>query len=124
MALIDVSELVIDPDFTDLFTVIKQTAEINEYGEMTLIESPENVRGVIQNINNETLKRFPEAAEFADGIQVWYRGKLEAQSAGGYCDIVFWQNARYLVKIVNEQFMNWGGGWTSALCAKEVPFAE
>ena len=121
MALLDVSDLVIDPDFTNGFALIKRAASINQYGEMNLAETTTNVFGVIQNINNETLKRFPDAAEFSDGIQVWYKGKLEAQSAGGYCDVIVWQGQRFLVKIVTEQFMNWGAGWTSALCAKEVP---
>lgn len=124
MALVDVSDLVIDPDFTNSFVLIKRASAINAYGEMNLIETPSNVFGVIQNINNETLKRFPEAAEFSDGIQVWYKGKLEAEAPNGYCDVVVWQGARFLVKIVTEQFMNWGAGWTSALCSKEVPYAQ
>jgi hypothetical protein len=123
MALVDVSDFIVDPDFVDSFTLINRASSINQYGEMQLTETSHNVSGVIQNINNEMLNRFPDAAEFTDGISVWYRGVLQAQAQNGYCDVVVWNDYRYLVKIVTEQFMNFGSGWTSALCSKEVPGA-
>lgn len=123
MALVEVSDIIVDPDFSDGFTLINRASSINQYGEMELTETSQSVTGVIQNINNEMLKRFPQAAEFSDGISVWYRGVLQAQAPGGYCDVVVWNGYRYLVKIVTEQFMNFGSGWTSALCSKEVPSA-
>lgn len=123
MALIDVAPLIIDPDFCDRFTLIKRSATINQYGEMVLSETPQSIIGVVQNVSPEVLKRFPDDAQLWDGITVWYRGRLEAQSPNGYCDVILWNGYRYLVKFVNEQFMNYGSGWTEALCAKEVAHA-
>ena len=123
MALVDVSQLIVDPDFCNSFTLIKRSEVINVYGEMVLTETPSTVLGVIQDISPEMLKRAGDDAQLWDGITVWYRGKLEAQSPNGYCDVVVWNGYRYLVKLVNEQFMNFASGWTEALCAKEVAHA-
>lgn len=123
MALIDVSPLIVDPDFCDRLTLIKRAAVINQYGEMILSETPISIIGVVQDISPEVLKRMPDDAQLWDGITVWYRGRLEAQSPGGYCDVILWNGYRYLVKFVNEQFMNYSSGWTEALCAKEVAHA-
>jgi len=121
MALIDVSELIIDPDFADAFIQIKRSAAIDDKGRMTLTETPSNRTGVIQGINDDVLKRFPEAADFIEGITVWCQSQLEVESPSGYCDVVVWNGQRYLVKIIDQNFMNFGAGWTSAICSKEVP---
>jgi len=123
MALIDVSPLIVDPDFCNTFTLVRRAATINSFGEMVLTETPSTVIGVVQNISPEVLKRMPDDAQLWDGITVWYRGQLQAQAPGGYCDVVVWNGYRYLVKFVNEQFMNFASGWTEALCAKEVAHA-
>ena len=121
MALIDVSDLIVDPDFSDSFVQIKRAVDIDDKGRMDLTETSFDRTGVIQDIDGATLKRFPEAADFESGIRVWCREQLEAESPSGYCDVVVWGGQRYLVKIVDQNFMNFGPGWTSALCSKEVP---
>lgn len=121
MAKIDVSAVIIDPDFADSFVQIKRSYTMSDKGRMDLVETSFNRIGVVQDINNDTLKRFPEAADFIDGITVWCKSQLEVESANGYCDVIVWNGQRYLVKIIDQNFMNFGAGWTSAICSKEVP---
>lgn len=120
MALIDVADLIIDPDFSSAFVQIKRAATIDDKGRMNLTETSFNRIGVVQDINNDNLRRFPEAADFIDGITVWCQSQLEAESLNGYCDVIVWNGQRYLVKIIDQNFMNFGSGWTSAICSKEV----
>jgi hypothetical protein len=123
MALIDVSYLLNDPDFSDSFTLITRTQTINSYGESVLSESSSTVYGVIQAIDGDILKRVPQDAQLGVEIVVYYRGKLNAEKAGGYCDVIVWNNVRYLVKNVIENYINWGSGWSSAVCSRELAYA-
>lgn len=119
MALIDVSDLLRDPDFTNVVTLIRRTSTINGHGEHEMTESPCNIVASVQGINTEDLVRLPEGARLQDLITVYYRGELQAESKGGYADIIVWQGHRYQVVTVDESFMNFGAGFTRALCKME-----
>ena len=119
MALIDVSDLLRDPDFTNIVTLIRRTSSINGHGEHTMTENACNIVASVQGADAEELERLPEGARLHDLITVYYRGDLQAESVGGYSDLIVWQGRRYTVKIVDENFMNFGAGFTRAICAME-----
>jgi hypothetical protein len=62
----------------------------------------------------------PEGARLSDLIDVYYKGQLTAESPGGYADIIVWQGKRYQVFEVVEDFMNYGAGFTKAVCKLEA----
>lgn len=119
MALIDVSDLLLDPDFTNVVTLIRRTSTINTHGEHEMTESPCNIVASVQDINTEDLVRLPEGARLQDLITVYYRGDLQPESKGGYSDLIVWQGRRYQVRTVDEEFMNFGAGFTRAICSME-----
>jgi hypothetical protein len=122
MALIDVSFLMEDIDFTDEVTLIRRSQVINNFGEMVLTEFPSQITAVVQSTNQgpNSLLRFKEASYISDSIQVYYKGELFTQSGPtGYCDVIFWRGYRFLVKFVEETFLNWGRGFTKAICFLE-----
>ena len=120
MALIDVSELLTDPDFTNTVTLIRRSSTVNTYGENTMIETPSTITAVVQGANTESLERVPEGARLSDLIDVYYKGQLTAESPGGYADVIVWQGKRYQVFEVVEDFMNYGAGFTKAVCKLEA----
>lgn len=119
MALIDVSFLLTDPDFTNQVTLIRRSVDINTYGEGQLTETQSTITAVVQGDNAETLELVPEGARLSDMITVWCRGQLTAEQPGGYADIIVWGGKRYQVKEVSEDFMNFGAGFTKAICMLE-----
>lgn len=119
MALIDVSDLLRDPDFTNIVTLIRRTSSINGHGEHTMTENACNIVASVQGINTEDLERLPEGARLHDLITVYYRGDLQAESVGGYADVILWQGKRYQVVTVDENFINFGAGFTRAICKME-----
>lgn len=123
MARIDVSFLLTDPDFCDYVTLIRRASTINEYGEHVITETSSTIMAVVQSPNNEELERVAEGARWTDYIDVYYKGRLTAESPGGYADIIVWNGRRYQVFQVNEDFINWGLGFTKALCKIEEPNA-
>jgi galactose-6-phosphate isomerase len=119
MALIDVSDLLLDPDFTNTVTLIRRASSINIHGEHVMAETPSQIIASVQGLSTEDLVRMPEAARLQDMITVYFRGELMAESPNGYADIVVWQGKRYQVVTVDESFMNFGAGFTRAVCKME-----
>lgn len=119
MALIDVSELLLDPDFTDQATLIKRYLDVNANGEAVIAEMETPITAVIQGVNNQDLVKLPEGARLSDAITVYYQGELQAELENGYSDIIVWRGRRYEVGPVTENFMNHGAGFTKAICVGE-----
>lgn len=119
MALIDVSDLLRDPDFTNIVTLIRRSSTVDNHGEHVMTESSCLITASVQGINTEDLERVPEGARLHDLITVYFRGELMAESPNGYADIILWQGKRYQVVIVDENFMNYGAGFTRAICKME-----
>lgn len=120
MALLDVSDILLDPDLTDLVTLIRRQSVVNGHGENELTETViPNVRMSVQGADKEALERVPDAARLTDIITVYYRGELIAESPGGYCDVIVWKGRRYQVKVIPNNFSNYGAGYTVADCLLE-----
>jgi hypothetical protein len=116
MADIDVSELILDPDFSDSAILVRRAQTVNAFGETVLTNTTTAITAVIQNGFDATLTRVAEGAQLSDGITVYYRGELFAESENGYADIIIWRNRQYQVKIVDENYINYGVGFTRAGC--------
>jgi hypothetical protein len=119
MALIDVSDLLRDPDFTNVVTLIRRASVVNQHGENVLTETSCSIVASVQGLNTADLERVPEGARLHDLITVYYRGDLQAESVNGYADVIVWRGHRYQVRTVDEEFMNFGAGFTRAICSME-----
>ena len=119
MALIDVSFLMRDPDFADSATLIIRTMTVNQHGEGEITETSEPITASIQKPTAEQLTFVPESARLDDFITVYYNGELFAQRPGGYADMILWRGRRYQVMHIVENYINFGGGHTVALCGME-----
>jgi hypothetical protein len=120
VALIDASEILLDPDFADQATLIKRSVTVNANGEAVISEIAQPITAVIQGLNNADLLKMPEGARLSDAITVHYRGELQAEAPGGYSDIIVWRGKRYEVGPVTSNFMNHGAGYTRAICVGEA----
>lgn len=122
MALIDVTDLLGDPDFVDSDAqLIRRTVTINSFGENVITEAaPVSIVASIQAGAGQQLDRLPESARLRDFITVYCDVQLTAESVGGYCDVIVWDGARWLVQIVTD-YHNYGAGYFEAVCIKEVP---
>lgn len=120
MALIDVSDLLTDPDFTTSVTLIRRSSVVDLHGENVLTEVQSTIIAVVQGANTETIQKMPEGALLGDLITVYYAGELTAESAVGYSDIIVYRGRRYEVFEVPEDYMNHGAGWTMANCKLEA----
>lgn len=119
MARVDVSDLLLDPDFLDDAVLITRTVLVSNKGVGDYTETRKDIVCCVQSIPFSALVKISDYALLTDGIEVYYRGKLSAESPGGYSDIIEWNNVRYQVKQVTEDFTTYGKGWSKAICISE-----
>lgn len=115
MALIDTSELMYDPDFVDTVQLITRVSAIDDKGRNQLTESaPVDVLMSVQGPSAEDFQRFPDLANLHGVRAVWYNGTFSMNGANEYTDVVLWQGRRYQIYKVDEDYTNFGGGFSKA----------
>lgn len=118
MALIDVSELLVDPDFVDPITQIKRVPTIDTSGTQTFTETPFETIGSVQPASTATIQKMPEALRVANLRSFWIKGIITYQSTGQYPDILVFKGKRYQVNSVSD-WSNFGEGYTEGTCVAE-----
>lgn len=120
MALVDVTELLSDPDFIDPMQVITRVPSIDSLGQQSLAETVLSTVGSIQPASGNELSRIPEALRVANMSSFWFKGEIIATAPGKYPSILVFKGMRFEVKNVFD-WTNWGQGWTEGLCVGEKP---
>lgn len=119
MALIDVSELMLDPDFISSFNIVRRTPTVNSFGENSLAEVLiQNVKGSVQAVGKETAERLPEGINLKDFITIFTKTPVRADAVNGYPDVIIWEGLRYQVYQVLP-WSNFGAGWYMVDCQLE-----
>lgn len=98
--MIDVSEIVTDPDFLEEVTLIRRAAMVDNFGDNTITETETTVEMVVLAGSGETLKRLPDGVRLTDAINIFYAEHLNAQTPGGYPDVIVRGGRRYQVQNV------------------------
>lgn len=120
MALVNVTELLSDPDFVDAIQLITRTPTINSLGENLLSESTLTTIGSVQPASGRAVQRLPEAMRVANVSSFWFKGKITASAPGKYSSLLVFKGTRYQVQLVFD-WSNWGEGWSEGTCIAEVP---
>lgn len=120
MALIDVSEVLLDPDFTDPIQIITRVPTIDTYGQLSLVESTINTIGCVQPASSKDIERLPEALRVTEMNSFWFRGIIPVTSAGVYPAVMTFRSKRYQILSVSD-WMNYGAGYSQGMCVAEVP---
>lgn len=120
MALIDVSELLTDPDFCDELVRVRRIVAVNEYGRAAITETSDTIVGSVQPGAADALERGEDMSRPVDWRVVYTLSELveQQQVDGGYADAIVWQGKRYQVKSC-DHFNNYGLGYYKALCLSE-----
>lgn len=120
MALIDVSELLVDPDFVDVAYLIQRTPTVSSFGENSLSEESSKTVASVQPASGKVIQRLPEALRVANLKSFWIKGTIVADGSSAYPDIISFQGKRYQVQTVFD-WTNWGAGWAEGTCVAEKP---
>lgn len=122
MALIDTTDLLVDPDFVNALSLIHRTPTVDNYGQLQLSSVTVNTIGSVQPITGKALQRVPESLRVADVRSFWIRGDIIADGSSQYPDLISYGGQSYAIQITFP-WTNWGAGWTEGVCVRQVPSA-
>lgn len=115
MPLLDVSEILLDPDFVDSLVCARQTQTVDNNGIATDSAVSTPFYGVVTNDTGDLLMRLAEGSRVKGSITVHSRFLLQAGSDGQDADIVTWNGRSYTVTNVGD-WSRFGIGFTAANC--------
>lgn len=115
MAQLDVTDIVLDPDFIDRLQCERQTQVIGDDGIATSTTQLITFVGVVTNDSGDKLKRGAAGERVSGNITVHSRTKLIAGADGIPADIVNFNGRRYTVSAVSD-YSHFGRGFVAATC--------
>lgn len=116
MPLLDVSDIVSDPDFADRFSVIRRKETVGTDGRATVVEQVfRNVSGVVTAASANDLDRREDYQNMTRSINVVTTFKVQGLVTGYQPDIILWRGTRHLVKHV-DAYPQFGRGFVQAEC--------
>lgn len=116
MPLLDVSEVLLDPDFCDRTLICERNALSTDNSGRGVIKT-ESIpfSGVVTSDKGELLQRGAVGEHASDNISVITRFKLRNAGVAATADIVQWSGKRYTVTKVND-YSTYGIGFTENIC--------
>lgn len=116
MPLLDVSEVLDDPDFADTVNVTRKTATVDTHGRANFVTSVyPNVVAVVVAASKAELVRTPEGEMTAGDIMVVTKFNLSSGDGAETADIVNWNGRNYTV-VQTDDYSRYGVGFVSATC--------
>lgn len=120
MGLIDVTDILSDPDMVDPLTIIRRLTDVNEFGENVLSEQKFPTYGSVQPASGRTIQRLPEAMRVAGVFSFFVQGQIISDGVSKYPDLIEFNRQRYAVQVVFP-YTNWGAGYSEGTCVRERP---
>lgn len=115
MPLLDVSDILADPDFADAFTRYRRTLTVNGFGEGEIAETSIALVGVVTQGGGDVLDRTGDAEKIKGSITIHTQGDLTAGDGSIDADEVVWNGRRYIVDSVMD-WSTYGTGYIAASC--------
>lgn len=116
MALLDVSEVLLDPDFLDTGLVCQRSAQtIGGNGRATNTTTSTPFAGVVTSDKGDLLERLAGGERKKGSITIHTRFALSAGGLDQSADIVTWRGRDYTVSNVND-YAHFGRGFYVATC--------
>lgn len=117
MALLDVSSVLLDPDFGDFFHVIRRVQAVSSHGRVQTEDTDlGRIFGVITANSPSDLDRREDYQSMTRSISVVCQFYLRGETSGFQPDVLVWQGSRYLVKHV-DAYPQFGKGFFQAECS-------
>jgi galactose-6-phosphate isomerase len=109
MALLDVSDVLLDPDFADSLQFERLTTTVGDDGIATQTPKITRFSGVVTSGSGDQLRRFDAGQRVEGSIVVHCRQRLNE------ADVVIWRARRFTVMSVDD-YSNFGRGFVAAHC--------
>ncbi len=115
MPLLDVTEILSDPDFADTITVTRTSQTGFDHGRpIVTTQTFPNVTAVVTAGQGDILKYFPEMANIQGAILIHTTFRLTSVSETTQADVITWQGRDYQITGVND-WSTFGAGFIMAV---------
>lgn len=115
MPTLDMSDVLLSPEFADRFTLIRRTESVSSKGETVIQEWPTaNVIGVFTAASPNQLERLDDHERTQRCMSLITKTQIQSSSYGRQPDMVDWANDRYIVRLV-EPYTRYGRGFVQTL---------
>jgi len=118
MANIDVSELMVDPDFVDAIQIINRTSYVDNLGQNHIQEVIFNTVGSVQPADFKTVQRLPEALRVENLYSFWVKADIILGGNARYPSLFVFHGKRFQVRTVSD-WSNFGEGYSEGTCVCE-----
>lgn len=115
MADLDVSDLLVDPDFADRLQCVRHQQTVDEHGIAHNAQQVSEFLGVVTSDRGTELARLAAGARVSGSILIHTRFRLSNGHAGHDADEVIWRGNRYTVVSVDD-YSQYGAGFVCASC--------
>lgn len=116
MPLLDVTEVLLDPDFCEELVVKRRTQVVDNRGIASYLEQILNPIGVVTQGNPASVQRAADYTVAKGNILVHaYAFVFQEPMEDGACDIVLWNGNNYMVR-KSYDWSTYGVGFTAAEC--------
>ena len=116
MPLLDVSDVLLDPDFADNAILIRTGVTVDQATGRTVsgpVETP--ILCVVTSDRGQNLRRMPDASASEGSIIVHSTVTFTEGGDGVDADIIRWQGRDWTVIVVDD-YSRYGAGFTCATC--------
>jgi hypothetical protein len=121
MPFLDVSDVILDPDFVDRASYARQAQIVGLNGIATSTPITQSIFGVCTSDKGDVLGRNADGSMVGGTILFHTRARLIAGSPAHTADILTWAGRRYTVIDVNN-YSRYGAGFVCAKC-ELIPLA-
>lgn len=116
MALLDVTDVLLDPDFMDTGLVCnRMTQTVDDHGRATNAVTSTGFAAVVTSDKGDVLHRNADGSRIIGSITLYTSFRLSDGSAGQDADEIVWQGRTYTVANVND-YRHFGRGFVCATC--------
>lgn len=116
MPLIDVDDLLTDPDFVETIQVLRRKQQISDTGRVSTVNATFNVVACVQPQSDQPMIRGAEQQNLPALISVHTMFRIRGISPGYQPDIVIWNGTQFVVNKVYN-WSHYGRGYVMAECS-------
>lgn len=115
MALLDVTDVLFDPDLTDTFTVERRVETVGSNGRSTTSVTAFSGLGVVTSAGPNDLARLDDSQRMGRVISIVTAANLRGAVNGYQPDVIQWRGNRFVIATI-DNYPQFGSGFTQAIC--------
>lgn len=110
MPRLNVTDVLYDPDFCEIFTLIRRCRTVDDFGRGAVKENILRLVGVVQPASSKTLERLNQGDWKKGGIEVWCESRMTVNSNKNLPDEIVFENNRYMC-VEERDYTHYGRGY-------------